>query len=37
MRKIPRQIRTAVVNSDAEPGNHHELKTLMTLVFADYA
>jgi hypothetical protein len=26
-----------VVSSDAEPANCHELKTLITLVFADYA
>jgi hypothetical protein len=36
-RKAPRHTRTAVVNSDAEPAKRHELKTLMTLVFADYA
>src|SRR5215211_5446527 len=29
--------RTAVVCSDAEPANCHELKILITLVFADYA
>jgi hypothetical protein len=37
-RKAPRHSRrTAVVSSDAEPTNCHELKTLITLVFADYA
>ena len=36
-RKAPRHSRTAVVSSDAEPANCHELKTLITLVFADYA
>jgi hypothetical protein len=36
-RKTPSQSRMAVVSSDAEPANRHELKTLMTLVFADYA
>jgi hypothetical protein len=36
-RKTPRHGRTAVVSSDAEPANRHELKTLITLVFVDYA
>jgi hypothetical protein len=36
-RKGTRHSRTAVVNSDAEPANCHELKTLITVVFADYA
>jgi hypothetical protein len=37
-RKAPRHSRrTAVVSSDAEPANCPELKTLITLVFADYA
>ena len=36
-RKAPRHTRTAVVSSDAEPANCHELKTLITLVFVDCA
>jgi hypothetical protein len=36
-RKAPRHSRPAVVSSEAEPANRHELKTLITLVFADYA
>jgi hypothetical protein len=36
-RKAPRHSRKAVVSSEAEPANRHELKTLITLVFADYA
>jgi hypothetical protein len=36
-RKAPRHTRTAVVSSDVEPASCHELKTLITLVFADYA
>jgi hypothetical protein len=36
-RKAPRHSRTAVVSSDAEPANCPELKTLITVVFADYA
>jgi hypothetical protein len=36
-RKAPRHSTTAVVSSDAEPANRPELKTLITLVFADYA
>jgi hypothetical protein len=36
-RKAPRHSRKAVVSSDAEPAKRHELKTLITLVFADYA
>jgi len=35
--KAPRHSRMAVVSSDAEPANCHELKTLMTVVFVDYA
>ena len=36
-RKAPRHSRTAVVSSDAEPAKRNELKTLITVVFADYA
>jgi hypothetical protein len=36
-RKGTRHSRTAVVSSHAEPAKRHELKTLITLVFADYA
>jgi len=37
-RKAPRHSRrTAVVSSAVEPANRHELKTLITLVFAHYA
>jgi hypothetical protein len=36
-RKAPRHSRTAVVSSDVEPANCHELKTLISLVFVDYA
>jgi len=36
-RKSTRHSRTAVVSSAAEPANRHELKTLITLVFADSA
>jgi hypothetical protein len=36
-RKAPRHSRTAIVSSDAKPAKRHELKTLITLVFADYA
>ena len=36
-RKAPRHTRTAVVSSEAEPAKRHELKTLISLVFADYA
>jgi hypothetical protein len=37
-RKAPRHSRrTAVASSHAEPAKRHELKTLITLVFADYA
>ena len=36
-RKGTRHSRTAVVSSDAELANCHELKILITLVFADYA
>src|SRR5829696_4218589 len=36
-RKGTRHSRTAVVSSDAELANCHELKTLINLVFADYA
>ena len=34
-RKAPRHSRTAVVTSDAEPANRHELKTLITVVFVE--
>jgi hypothetical protein len=36
-RKAPRHTRTAVVSSDVEPAKRHELKNLITVVFADYA
>ena len=36
-RKAPRHSRTAVVSSDAELAKRNELKTLITVVFADYA
>ena len=36
-RKAPRHSRKAVVSSEAEPAKRHELKTLITVVFADYA
>jgi hypothetical protein len=35
--KTPSQSRMAVVTSDAEPANCHELQVLITLVFAHYA